>query len=98
MKIFSPVRLYVSSPFGTAFVRSSPRSVPQCDSVRHIVPDQSPLIMCGKYVCFCSSVACSRMHAIAPFVRPGYMQNELLADASISEHTSWSDAGSPCPP
>jgi hypothetical protein len=38
---------------GTSFssparVRSRPKSVPQCGSVRHIVPDHSPLTILGR--------------------------------------------------
>ena len=40
MKILLPVSLYVPSACGSAFVRSRPRSVPHCGSVRHIVPVQ----------------------------------------------------------
>src|SRR5882672_4016270 len=98
MKIFSPVMSKLPSAFGTALVRNSPRSVPQCDSVRHIVPDHSPEIILGKYVLRWASVPCVRMHATAPLVRPGYMQNELFAAESISEHTRPSDGGKPWPP
>ncbi len=42
MKILVPVIAYEPSPFGSALVRSRPRSVPQCGSVRHMVPVHSP--------------------------------------------------------
>ena len=48
MKIFSPVSRKLPSPCGSALVRSSPRSVPQCGSVRHIVPVQTPLTSLGR--------------------------------------------------
>ena len=59
MKILLPVILYVPSPTGSALVRSSPRSVPQCGSVRHMVPVHSPLTSLGRKVFFCSSVPCA---------------------------------------
>ena len=43
IQIFWPEIRYVPSPWGTALVRRSPRSVPQCGSVRFMVPDHSPL-------------------------------------------------------
>ena len=48
MKIFDPVIRNDPSSAGTALVRIIPRSVPQCASVRHIVPDHSPLTILGK--------------------------------------------------
>src|ERR1700761_7461709 len=48
MKILEPVILYDPSACGSALVRSRPRSVPQCDSVRHIVPDHSALTILGR--------------------------------------------------
>src|SRR5262249_317648 len=98
MKIFSPVMLNEPSAFGVALVRSKPRSVPQCDSVKHIVPDHSPVIIFGRYVCFCSVVPCVVRHALAPLVRPGYMQNELSADEAIPEMHRPGEGGKPWPP
>jgi hypothetical protein len=48
MKILVPVRLYEPSPFGTALVLRSPRSVPQCGSVRFMVPVQAPSTIRGR--------------------------------------------------
>ena len=45
MKIFCPEILYDPSSCGTAFDRSKPRSVPQCGSVRFIVPVHSQVDM-----------------------------------------------------
>jgi hypothetical protein len=56
MKIFVPLIEYEPSPFGSALVRRMPRSVPQCGSVRHIVPVHSPDTSFGRYCC-CSSGA-----------------------------------------
>ena len=65
--------------FGSAFVRSMPRSVPQCGSVRHMVPVQSPSTSFGRYV-FCNSgapCACSafvRAMRQAGVHRPGLVR------------------------
>ncbi len=48
MKILVPVRLYEPSSSGSALVRRMPRSVPQCGSVRHIVPVHSPDTSLGR--------------------------------------------------
>ncbi len=48
MKILVPVMRYVPSAAGSALVRMRPRSVPQCGSVKFIVPDHSPLIIFGR--------------------------------------------------
>ena len=48
MKILLPVSRYAPSACGSALVRSRPRSVPQCGSVRHIVPVHSPLVSFGR--------------------------------------------------
>ncbi len=57
MKILEPVTAKLPSSRGTARVRSRPRSVPQCDSVRHIVPDQVPSTIFGRKRRFSSSDA-----------------------------------------
>ncbi len=57
MKILLPVSLYEPSACGSALVRNRPRSVPQCASVRHMVPVHSPEISLGRYRDFCSSRA-----------------------------------------
>lgn len=63
MKIFVPLIEYEPSPLGSALVRRMPRSVPQCGSVRHIVPVHSPDTSFGRY-CFCSSGApCACRHS-----------------------------------
>ena len=48
MKILLPVMVYEPSAFGSALVRSNPRSVPQCGSVRHMVPVHSPVVIFGR--------------------------------------------------
>ena len=45
---FWPEMWKLSAPFGTALVRSMPRSVPQCGSVRFMVPVHSPEISFGR--------------------------------------------------
>ena len=48
MKILPPVIAKLPSSRGSALVRSRPRSVPQCASVRHMVPAHSPLTILGR--------------------------------------------------
>ncbi len=48
MKIFVPVMAYAPSASGSARVRRMPRSVPQCGSVRHIVPVHTPDTSLGR--------------------------------------------------
>ncbi|VEE79985.1 Uncharacterised protein [Pseudomonas aeruginosa] len=45
MKIFVPLIAWLPSAFGTARVLMMPRSVPQCGSVRHMVPVQVPAVI-----------------------------------------------------
>src|SRR3546814_3279919 len=61
-------------------VRMRPRSVPQCGSVRHMVPDQRPCAMFGRKVRFCASLPCISRALQAPWVRPGYMPKERLVE------------------
>ena len=53
MKILVPLIEWEPSPFGTALVFSRPRSVPQCGSVRHMVPVHSPLTRRLRNTSFC---------------------------------------------
>ena len=48
MKIFVPVMGSCRRRCGTAVVRIRPRSVPQCGSVRHMVPVQLPSASFGR--------------------------------------------------
>ena len=48
MKIFWPEIANEPSPLRTARVLISPRSVPQCGSVRFIVPVHSPEVILGR--------------------------------------------------
>src|ERR1700730_11840735 len=57
-----------------------PRSVPQCDSVRFIVPDQAPLISFGTNVFFCASVPWVSRAANAPWLKPGYIAKAMFAE------------------
>ena len=70
MKIFWPDTLNDPSPFGTPLERNRPRSVPQCGSVRFMVPVHSPETIFGRYVCFCWSEPNPSIALIAPWVRP----------------------------
>ena len=55
MKILVPVTEYLPSSIGSARVLSRPRSVPQCGSVRHIVPVQVPATKGSRNTFFCQS-------------------------------------------
>ena len=59
MKILVPEILKLPSACGAAFERSMPRSVPQCGSVRHIVPVHSPDTSRGRYSAFWAGVPCA---------------------------------------
>jgi hypothetical protein len=48
MKILVPVIEYEPSACGSALLRRMPRSVPQCGSVRHIVPVHTPDTSFGR--------------------------------------------------
>ena len=48
MKILLPVMVQEPSASGSALERSRPRSVPQCGSVRHMVPVHSPDTSFGR--------------------------------------------------
>src|SRR5665647_2487772 len=93
MKILVPVILWLPSLCGTALLRSRPRSVPQCGSVRFIVPVQTPSTIFGRYFAFNAGEACASNAAMAPCVRPGYMAKAMLAEQRNSLTTSVSVAG-----
>ncbi len=57
MKHFAPFNAKTSSPRGVAWVRMSPRSVPHCGSVRHMVPLQRPSTRGGSQAFLCASLA-----------------------------------------
>ncbi|MNT29571.1 hypothetical protein D3C72_1653200 [compost metagenome] len=79
-------------------VRSRPRSVPQCASVRHIEPVHSPLVSLGRYRAFCASVPWACRASYAPCDRPGYMVQAWLAEFIISYRHWFSTKGRPWPP
>ena len=58
--------------------------MPQCGSVRFIVPVHVPSTILGRYIAFCSLVPWLMMAAMAPCVRPGYMAKAMLADEKYS--------------
>ena len=84
MKIFSPVIANEPSALRTARVFSIPRSVPQCGSVRFIVPVHSPDVIFGRYFAFSSAEPCVCSAAAAPLVRPGYIEKARLAESWYS--------------
>src|SRR5690349_1811732 len=98
MKILVPLIAYEPSPFGSAFVRRMPRSVPQCGSVRHIVPVHSPDTSLGRYACCSSGVPCACRHSYAPCDRPGYIVHAWFAEFIISYSALLTNAGKPWPP
>src|SRR5690606_8112965 len=98
MKILVPVIRQLPSACGSAFVRSRPRSVPQCGSVRHIVPVHSPETNFGMYSAFCSGVPCACRQSYAPCVRPGYIAQAWLPEFIISWNAMPTATGRPCPP
>ena len=55
--------------------------MPQCGSVRFMVPVHSPATIFGTNIFFCSGLPCTISAAIAPMVRPAYIENAMLADA-----------------
>ena len=73
INILLPVILYEPSACGSALLRNIPKSVPQCGSVKHIVPVHSPDTNLGKYNACCSGVPCSCKHSYAPCDKPGYI-------------------------
>ena len=98
MKILVPVMLKEPSSLGTALVRRMPRSVPECGSVRHMVPLHSPLYSLGRYWDLSSSEAWASTARQAPLVSAGYRANEEQALCIISSNSTASDLGIPWPP
>src|SRR3954467_11044066 len=98
MNILVPVILKLPSACRTALVRSRPRSVPQCGSVRFMVPVHSPDTIFGRNMLFCSSLPCTTSAAVAPMVRPPYIENAMLAEHWNSDTVCDSVTGSPWPP
>ena len=84
MKILVPVILYDPSACGSARVRIRPKSVPHCGSVRFMVPPHSPDTIFGRYFSCCSGEPLATSAAIAPWDRPGYMANAMLAEIIYS--------------
>ncbi len=75
-----------------------PRSVPLCASVRHIVPDHSPLIIRGRYACLSASLPWAAIVSAALSLSPEYIRQAMLPDTSISPNASEKPAGRPWPP
>ena len=98
MKILVPLIRYEPSGCATALLRNWPRSVPQCASVRFMVPVHLPAIIGGKYVAFCSGEPCAYNAEIAPCVSSGYMAKDMFAEHMNSLTISEITAGRPWPP
>ena len=75
---------YVPSACGVALVDTWARSLPQCGSVRHIVPVHSPVTSLGRYLSLSSGEPCSAIVLKAPCDSPGNRVQVKLAVASIS--------------
>ena len=95
IKIFVPVMLYEPSALGIALLRNKPKSVPQCGSVKHMVPVHSPVVSLGKYNALISSVPCSCKHSYAPWLKPGYIVHAMLAELSVSYKALFKAMGKP---
>ncbi|HEX7947709.1 MAG TPA: hypothetical protein VF495_23800 [Phenylobacterium sp.] len=67
----APLIRYEPSGWTTARVFISFRSVPQCGSVRHMVPHQSPLTIRGATCSSIQGAPVSVRLEHAPLVRPG---------------------------
>ena len=71
---------------------------PQCGSVRFMVPVHSPVTILGRKIAFCSGLPCTSKAAVAPMVRPPYIENAMLAEHWNSLTVWLSATGRPCPP
>ena len=63
-----------------------------------MVPVHSPATIFGTNIFFCSGLPCTISAAVAPMVRPPYIENAMLAELWNSVTTWLSVTGSPCPP
>ena len=63
-----------------------------------MVPVHSPATIFGTNIFFCSGLPCTTSAAVAPMVRPPYIENAILAE-DWNSVTAWvSVTGRPCPP
>src|SRR5260221_1734760 len=63
-----------------------------------MVPVHSPATIFGTNIFFCSGLPCTISAAVAPMVRPPYIENAIFAE-HWNSLTAWlSVTGSPCPP
>src|SRR5258708_28476226 len=63
-----------------------------------MVPVHSPATIFRTNIAFCSGLPCTIRAAVAPMVRPLYIENAMLAEIWNSA-TVWDSAtGRPCPP
>ncbi len=72
--------------------------MPQCASVRHMVPVQRPLTSGSIKIAFCSSEPCASMVSIAPWESPEYMAQDQFAVPAISRIVIPIDSGRSWPP
>ncbi len=72
--------------------------MPQCGSVRFIVPVHLPVTMFGTKRCLSSSEPFTSSEAIAPDVRPWYISKLWLAESTYSPIAVPITCGRPCPP
>ena len=72
--------------------------MPECASVRHMVPVQRPLTSGSMNMAFCSGEPCRSMVSIAPWESPEYIAHDQFAVPFISRTVVPSDIGRPCPP
>src|SRR5580704_928862 len=98
MKILVPRMEYDPSALRVAAVLALPTSLPACGSVRHIVPPHWPPNIRAQYSAFCSGVPNDEMTSDAPYARPGYIANAVLAPLIISSTITCSAWGAPAPP
>src|SRR5262245_2180815 len=98
MKIFVPESLYVPSGCSTAFVFIRRKSVPQCGSVRHIVPVHSPATIIGTMRSRIHGAPVAIRAEQAALVSPGYIVNAWFDDEPISATAKVKMIGRPAPP
>ena len=62
------------------------------------MPVHSPATIFGTNIFFCSGLPCTISAAVAPMVRPPYIENAMFAE-HWNSLTAWlSVTGRPCPP
>ena len=72
--------------------------MPQCGSVRFIVPVHSPVVIFGRNRLFNASSPWASNASVAPLVKAGYIVNARFAASAYSLIATLRKCGSPCPP